>query len=79
MGVLSGQVGTINLAASHVIMLTANCARGRERGNGIEIAAPTGTIQCKAEGITITMIGVEGGWRQQQLFLIFFHSFKCRT
>lgn len=28
---LSGQVGIINLAASHVIMLTANWARGRRR------------------------------------------------
>lgn len=29
---LSGQVGIINLAASHVIMLTANWARGRQCG-----------------------------------------------
>lgn len=69
--VLSGQVGIINLAASHVIMLTANCARGwavgreRERdrgiGIGIGIGSPSGPIRCKTAGIKITMIGVGAG------------------
>lgn len=66
---LSGQVGIINLAASHVIMLTANCARGwavgrvrdREREIGIGIGSPSGPIRCKMEGIKITMIGVGEG------------------
>lgn len=69
---LSGQVGIINLAASHVIMLTANWARGRRQGAGqgeggiwIGIGTPSGPIRCKTESIKITMIGAESGGREE--------------